>query len=98
MDKVHFDLALFEAYTKGYLEAAGKILTEKEKAYLPWGAKLMTLECGMRFLTDYLQGDTYFKASRPLQNLHRCRTQFRLVQEMENNWEKMHEIVQKYSV
>ncbi len=98
LDKVHFDLALFEAYTKGYLEAAGKILTEKEKAYLPWGAKLMTLECGMRFLTDYLQGDTYFKASRPLQNLHRCRTQFRLVQEMENNWEKMHEIVQKYSV
>ncbi|MEG2206391.1 MAG: mucin-desulfating sulfatase, partial [Oscillospiraceae bacterium] len=79
-----------------YLEAAGKILTEKEKDYLPWGAKMMTLECGMRFLTDYLQGDTYFKASCPLHNLYRCRTQFRLVDEMEQNWQKMNDIVAKY--
>ncbi|MEG0304450.1 MAG: phosphotransferase [Oscillospiraceae bacterium] len=96
LSKVHFDIELFEAYTKGYLEAAGKILTEKEKDYLPWGAKMMTLECGMRFLTDYLQGDTYFKASCPLHNLYRCRTQFRLVDEMEQNWQKMNDIVAKY--
>lgn len=93
---VHFDLALFEAYTKGYLEAAGDILTETEKDYLPWGAKLMTLECGMRFLTDYLQGDTYFKAHRDGQNLDRCRTQFRLVAEMEEHFDEMKKIIKKY--
>lgn len=93
---VNFSLPLFEAYTKGYLEAAGAILTDTEKEYLPWGAKMMTLECGTRFLTDYLQGDTYFKVSRPLQNLERCRTQFKLVDEMEKNWVQMQEIVKKY--
>ena len=95
--KVHFDLALFDIYTKGYLEAAGTALTETEKCYLPWGAKLMTLECGMRFLTDYLQGDTYFKVEHPLQNLHRARTQFKLVADMEQNWEKMNAIVKQYA-
>ena len=96
LGKVHFDLGLFEAYTKGYLEAAGTVLTEKEKEYLPWGAKLMTLECGIRFLTDYLQGDTYFKVSRPLQNLERARTQFKLVADMEAAWDQMNAIVKKY--
>ncbi|MEF9969710.1 MAG: phosphotransferase [Ruthenibacterium sp.] len=97
LSKVHFSLELFEAYTKGYLEAAGAVLTDTEKAYLPWGAKLMTLECGTRFLTDFLQGDTYFKVSRPLQNLERARTQFKLVAEMEENWDTMAAIVKKYS-
>ncbi len=95
--KVHFVLPLFEAYTKGYLEAAGDVLTDMEKQYLPWGAKLMTLECGIRFLTDYLQGDTYFKVTRPAQNLERCRTQFKLVREMEESWAEMQRIVKKYS-
>ncbi len=97
VEKVHFDLNLFEMYTKGYLEAAGSALTDTEKAYLPWGAKLMTLECGIRFLTDFLQGDTYFKISHPGHNLERCRTQFKLVSEMEQVWDKMDEIVRKYS-
>ena len=97
LDKVHFDISLFEIYTKGYMEAAGSALTQEEKNCLPWGAKLMTLECGMRFLTDHLQGDTYFKIHRENHNLDRCRTQFRLVQEMEENWDKMNEIVKKYS-
>ena len=66
--KVHFDLELFEAYTKGYLETAGSALTDMEKEYLPWGAKMMTLECGIRFLTDYLQGDTYFKVTHSTQS------------------------------
>ena len=71
-----FSLAsLFEAYTQAFLEGAGGTLTEKEIEYLPWGAKLMTLECGMRFLTDYLEGDVYFHISRERQNLDRCRTQ-----------------------
>ena len=94
---MHFDLYLFELYTRGYLEAAGAALTDTEKEYLPWGAKLMTLECGIRFLTDYLQGDTYFKVSRARQNLERCRTQFKLVADMENVWDEMASIVKKYS-
>lgn len=97
LTKVHFSLPLFEAYTKGYLEAAGGVLTPTEKTYLPWGAKLMTLECGTRFLTDYLQGDTYFRVQRPRQNLERARTQFKLVAEMEEHWDEMCAIVKKYS-
>lgn len=97
VSKVHFDLYLFELYTRGYLEAAGEALTDTEKEYLPWGAKLMTLECGTRFLTDYLQGDTYFKVSHPAHNLERCRTQFKLVADMERVWDEMAAIVKKYS-
>ena len=96
VSKVHFDLYLFELYTRGYLEAAGAALTDTEKEYLPWGAKLMTLECGIRFLTDYLQGDTYFKVSRARQNLERCRTQFKLVADMESKWDEMMSIAEKY--
>ena len=94
---VNFDLELFEIYTKGFLGAAGDALTAREKEMLPWGAKLMTLECGMRFLTDYLEGDHYFKTHRPGQNLDRCRTQFKLVRDMEAHWSEMAAIVQKYS-
>lgn len=97
LGKVHFNLEMFEAYTKGYLEAAGDVLTPAEKEYLPWGARLMTLECGMRFLTDYLQGDTYFKTEYPDHNLVRARTQFKLVEEMEQHFDEMHRIVAKYS-
>ena len=77
--KVHFSLHLYEVFAKGYLEAAGKSMDEAERRSLAWGAKLMTLECGIRFLTDYLEGDHYFKTSRPGQNLDRARTQFRCV-------------------
>ncbi len=61
VSKMHFDIELFKVYTQGYLEATGDILTDEEKKSLVWGSKLMTLECGIRFLTDYLNGDTYFK-------------------------------------
>ncbi|MDD3428611.1 MAG: aminoglycoside phosphotransferase family protein [Oscillospiraceae bacterium] len=97
LSKVHFDMHLYEIYTKGYLEAAGEALTVMEKACLPWGAKLMTLECGIRFLTDYLDGDTYFKIHRPGQNLDRARNQFKLVQDMEEKWTEMQAVVKKYS-
>lgn len=96
LDLVHFDISLYETYVKGYLEATKDVLTPEEVASLPWGARLMTLECGIRFLTDYLQGDTYFKTAYPEHNLVRARTQFRLVDEMEQQFGKMQEIVQKY--
>ena len=64
---------------------------------MPMGAKTMTFECGMRFLTDYLQGDTYFRIHREGHNLDRCRTQFKLVEDMEQKWYTMNEIVKKYS-
>ena len=97
LDKMHFDIGLYELYVKGYLESAGEVLTEAEIESLPWGARLMTLECGIRFLTDYLQGDTYFKTDYPEHNLIRTRTQFRLVDEMEQQFEKMQEIVREYA-
>ena len=97
LNKVNFSLELFEAYTKGFLEIAGDALTPLEIETLPWGAKLMTLECGIRFLTDYLEGDHYFAIHRPGQNLDRARTQFKLVRDMEACWTEMNEIVRKYA-
>ncbi len=96
LDKVKFDLAMFDAYTDGFLEGCGGLLTDSEIMLLPEGSKMMTVECGMRFLTDYLSGDTYFKTTYPEQNLDRCRTQFKLVSEMEANWQAMKNTVKKY--
>ncbi len=93
LSKVTLSLELFEAYTKGFLEGCAGSLADVEVELLPMGAKLMTLECGMRFLTDYLQGDTYFKVHREGHNLDRCRTQFTLVKDMEAKWAQMAEIV-----
>ena len=73
-----------------------KNLTEAELDLLPAGAKMMTLECGMRFLTDYIDGDTYFKTAYPEHNLVRCRTQFKLVEEMESMWDEMKAVIDKY--
>ena len=87
--KVHFSLHLYEVFARGYLAAAGSAMTEAERRSLPWGAKLMTLECGIRFLTDYLEGDHYFKISRPAQNLDRARTQFTLMEGMEREFDAM---------
>lgn len=96
VSKVSLDLKLYELYVKGYLEGCQGALTGQELAMLPMGAKMMTLECGMRFLTDYLQGDVYFKIHKENHNLIRCRTQFALVADMERKWEQMKEIVKKY--
>ncbi len=97
LSKVSCSMELFELYTKGFIEGCAGKLTEKEIQLLPMGAKTMTFECGMRFLTDYLQGDTYFKIHREGHNLDRCRTQFKLVEDMEQKWYTMKEIVNKYS-
>lgn len=96
LDLVHFDIELYRLYVKGYLDATKDVLTQEELESLPWGARLMTLECGTRFLTDYLQGDTYFKTAYPEHNLVRARTQFRLVEEMEKEFESMKQIVKAY--
>ena len=91
--KVHFDLHLYEVFAKGYLSTAGASMSMAEKKSLAWGARLMTLECGIRFLTDYLEGDQYFHIARPDHNLDRARTQFTLVRQMEEVFDQMLEIV-----
>ena len=93
LTKVEMLLDRFQTYTQGFLSACPG-LTQTERDMLPMGAKLMTLECGVRFLTDYLDGDHYFATHRPGQNLDRARTQFKLVADMETKWAQMHEIVQ----
>ncbi len=93
---VNFSLEIFDWFTKGYLQAAGDLLTPLEIELLPFSANLMTLECGMRFLTDYLNGDTYFRTLYPEHNLDRCRTQFKLVREMDSQVSDMERIVLKH--
>ena len=96
LSKVSCSMELYEAFAKGFIEGCGGRLTDIEIDLMPRGAQVMTYECGMRFLTDYLQGDVYFKTHREGQNLDRCRTQFKLIQDMENKWDTMCEIIQKY--
>lgn len=93
LSKVTMSLELFRIYAEGFLSACGDRLTEKEIETLPMGAKLMTLECGVRFLTDYLNGDVYFRVAYPQHNLDRCRTQLKLVQDMETKWDEMQQII-----
>lgn len=95
LSKVSLSLPLYREYTAGYLSTAGQSLTPTEVEYLPFSAKLMTFECGMRFLTDYLNGDTYFRIAYDDHNLDRCRTQFRLVEDMERKMEDMKAITQE---
>ena len=87
--RVSLSLPLYKAYVKGFMEGCGERLTPKEIETLPLGAKTITLEQGIRFLTDYLQGDTYYQTSREGQNLDRCRTQLALVADMERKWDEM---------
>lgn len=87
LSKVTINLDLYRIFAKGFMEACD--LTDKEKEMMPMGAKMMTLECGVRFLTDYLDGDHYFATHYEGQNLDRCRTQFKLVSEMEKYWNEM---------
>lgn len=97
LSKVYSDLVLFEEYTKGFLEECGSALTEKEIELLPISALVMTYECGIRFLADFVDGDHYFHTERPEHNLDRARTQFKLVADMESKLPEMKAIVAKYS-
>ena len=93
LSKVWVDTALFAMAARGYIDGCGGSLTDSELVMLPVGAKLMTLECGVRFLADYLQGDKYFHIHRDGHNLDRCRTQFKLVADMEDKWAELESIV-----
>lgn len=93
--KVYCDMDLFRAYTEGYLKGCNGSLTELEIEMMPMGAKMMTLECGIRFLADFLNGDTYFRTHYEGQNLARTRNQLKLVADMESKWETMHQIVKE---
>jgi len=97
LDKIEMSLELYRAYTGGFLSACGAALTDAELATLPMGARLMTYECGIRFLTDYLEGDTYFRIHRPEHNLDRTRTQFKLVWDMERKHDAMLKIIREES-
>jgi len=94
LSKVTMQFPLFEALVRGYLSAGGEFLTATEKKFLAFSGKLITFEIGIRFLTDYLAGDTYFKIHREGHNLDRCRTQFKLVESIELQEEKMNRLVQ----
>ncbi|MDO5027694.1 MAG: aminoglycoside phosphotransferase family protein [Bacillota bacterium] len=96
LDKVALDLDLYEHFTRGFLQGTGKSLEDLEIYHLRTGAKMMTLENGIRFLTDYLEGDSYFKIAYADHNLDRGRNQLKLVADMENKWQQMLEIVNRY--
>jgi len=94
LSKVTMQFDLFEALVCGYLETAGGFLTKEEKEFLAFSGKLITFEIGVRFLTDYLSGDVYFKTHREGHNLDRCRTQFKLVESIEQQEERMSRLVE----
>ncbi len=93
LSRIHFSLPMYEAFAKGYLQEAGSIIDANERRSLPEGAWMMTYECGMRFLTDYLEGDGYFHVEYPEHNLVRARNQMALLQDMEAHQTEMEQIV-----
>jgi hypothetical protein len=93
LSKVTMQFNMFEALVRGYLSAAGSFLTTAEKQHIVAAGKVITFEQGIRFLTDYLSGDTYYKVHRDEQNLDRCRTQFKLVASIEEQEDGMHRLV-----
>lgn len=95
LSKVWFDLELFKYFSMGYIEEMRDVITEKELELMPFSAKLLTYECGIRFLADYINGDVYFKIHYPEHNLDRARTQLKLVADMENKMEEMKQIIKE---
>jgi hypothetical protein len=93
LSKVKMQMPMFKKLAQGYLSAAGSFLTRAEKNCIAFAGQLITLETGIRFLTDFLQGDGYFRIHRPGHNLDRCRTQFRLVESIERQQEMMQKFV-----
>jgi Ser/Thr protein kinase RdoA (MazF antagonist) len=94
LSKVRMQFPMFEALARGYLNSAGEFLTPAEKKLLPVAGKVITFEIGIRFLTDYLAGDVYFKVHREGHNLDRCRTQFKLVEAIEAQEAEMNKLVE----
>lgn len=92
--KIHSRMDIFRALVEGYLESARAFLTPREKKELVFAGKLLAFECGIRFLTDYLEGDTYFKIKHPLHNRDRCRSQFALARSIEAQRAEMEDFVE----
>ena len=95
LSKVSMEFPMYDALLRGYLSSAGDFLTKEERGSLALSGKLITFEIGIRFLTDYLSGDTYFKVHRQGHNLDRCRTQFKLVESIEMQEERMRRLVEE---
>lgn len=95
LSKVNMDMALFEALSRGFMEETRIFLTETEVEYLAFGAKLLTFMIGLRFLTDFLDGDKYFKVKHPSQNLQRARAQFKLLSSMDDQYSEMQAVIHK---
>ena len=93
LDNVSMDMAIFEQLARGYLAATGGWLSDAEVDLLPFSGAVMTLECGIRFLADHLNGDVYFKIHRPGHNLDRCRNQFKLLSSIEEQMPRMNRVV-----
>ena len=94
LDKVYFDLRLFKSFAQGFLAETKDSITESEFKLLPESVKILTYECGIRFLGDYLNGDTYFKTKYATHNLDRARTQFKLVADIEKKLDEMHSVLE----
>ena len=95
LERVEVNLPIFEAYTRGYMEKAKAFLTPTEISLLPYGGRLLTYMQTVRFLTDYLNGDTYYKIHSPKHNLIRAKAQFKLLQSLEAHAEEMDAFVQQ---
>jgi len=93
LSKVKMQMPMFKELAKGYLSTAGQFLTKAEKSHIAFSGKLITFEIGIRFLTDFLSGDTYFRIHRAAHNLDRCRTQFKLVESIERQEKAMQKYV-----
>src|SRR5205823_9802161 len=96
LSKVKMQMPMFKKLAEGYLATAGQFLTKAEKSFIAFSGKLITFEIGIRFLTDFLGGDTYFRIHRPGHNLDRCRTQFKLVESIERQEKAMQKYVNKF--
>jgi len=97
LSKVTMQFPMFEALARGYLASASEFLTKPEKQFLAFSGELITLEIGIRFLTDFLAGDTYFKVHRENHNLDRCRAQFKLAASIKQQEAQMNRLVESLS-
>lgn len=96
LSKIYFDLEKYKSFAEGFLGEVGECLTKREIELLPESVIIMTYECGIRFLADYLNGDVYFKIHRENHNLDRARTQLKLVADMETKLDEMHRIAESF--
>jgi thiamine kinase-like enzyme len=95
LSKIKMDINLFKAYAEGYLSETGETLNTVEKEFLAFAPRLITYTIAVRFLTDFIDGDNYFKIHHPLHNLQRAKAQLSLMMSMEEQYEEMKRIIRK---